>query len=262
MSAMRALLPKEHGAYGQLVFPLVTVYAVTGPSAAGVLLGVAAVGGCLAHEPAAVMLGHRGSRARRELSSVAVRWLFACAATGCVAAVGATFVIRSEVRWSLVVPAVAALVVGGLMLVGREKSWYGEMAAACAFSGVTIPIALAAGARIDVALTVAIPFALLFTMTTLAVHVVILRVRNGGDAVLVATTRRATFTVAAISTISLGVMTAAGYLAPAVTAASAPGIATAVLVAARPPSPARLRTLGWSLVAVSALTALIVVGIA
>jgi hypothetical protein len=34
---------------------------------------------------------------------------------------------------------------------------------------------------------------------------------------------------------------------------------TAVVIAARPPQPARLRTIGWTLVAVSVLTAAIVI---
>jgi hypothetical protein len=41
--------------------------------------------------------------------------------------------------------------------------------------------------------------------------------------------------------------------------ASAPGLITAAIVTMRPPSPAHLRRLGWTLVAVSLLTAVIVV---
>jgi hypothetical protein len=259
MSAGRALLPKEHGAYGQLAFPLVTVFAVAGPSSAGVLLGMAAVAGFLAHEPAAVVLGFRGPRARRELRSAGVRWLAFCLAACGVAAVTAAVVIHPDVRWSMAVPAIPALFLSGAMVYGRDKSWYGEAAAACAFAGVTVPVALAAGAPTGAALAVAIPFALLFTTTTLAVRVVILRVRGGGDSHAAAGTRRATFAISALAIGLVAAATATRYLEPAVLAASVPGLVTAVLVAARPPSPARLRTLGWSLVAVSTLTALIVI---
>jgi hypothetical protein len=120
-------------------------------------------------------------------------------------------------------------------------------------------VALAAGAPTGAALAVAIPFALLFTTTTLAVRVVILRVRGGGDPHAAAGTRRATFAISASAIVLVAAATATGYLEPAVLAASVPGLVTAVLVAARPPSPARLRTLGWTLVAVSTLTALIVI---
>jgi hypothetical protein len=71
----RVLLPKEHGAYGQLAFPLITALIVAGLSVAGALLTVAVVAAFLAHEPAAVVLDQRGARARRELGGSAIRWL-------------------------------------------------------------------------------------------------------------------------------------------------------------------------------------------
>ena len=42
-------------------------------------------------------------------------------------------------------------------------------------------------------------------------------------------------------------------------AAMAPGLAMSLLLATRPPAPTHLRTVGWTLVSVSALTAAIVV---
>jgi Cu/Ag efflux pump CusA len=50
---VKVLLPKEHGAYGQIAFPLATAFAVAGVSAAGLFLCITAVAGFLAHEPAA-----------------------------------------------------------------------------------------------------------------------------------------------------------------------------------------------------------------
>lgn len=262
MRTTRALLPKEHGAWGQIAFPLVTAFAVAGPSPAGVLLGAAVAAGFMAHEPAAVLLGLRGPRARRELSFAAIRWLIVCLPAGCVAAVTAAVVIQPAVRWSLAVPAVPAVFLAGAMIAGRERSWYGEIAAAVAFSGVAIPIALASGTPPDVALAVAVPFALLFVTTTLAVRVAVLRVRGGGDPYAVAVTRRATLTIAAAASVLIAIPTMTGQLGPSVLVSSAPGLVTAALVAARPPAPTRLRLLGWSLVAVSTLTAALVVATA
>src|SRR6185503_6966685 len=109
------------------------------------------------------------------------------------------------------------------------------------------PVTMAAGSSMKVAFAVAIPFALLFTTTTLAVRIVILRVRGGGDP-------RAT-----VATAVIGAMTVTGWLPWSALFASAPGLITASIVAARPPAPARLRSLGWTLVAISTLTAVIVV---
>jgi hypothetical protein len=63
--------------------------------------------------------------------------------------------MHPTVRWSLAVPAVPALLLTASTIAKREKSWYGETAAAFAFAGAAIPVALAAGASLDVALAVA-----------------------------------------------------------------------------------------------------------
>jgi len=141
---------------------------------------------------------------------------------------------------------------------GREKSWYGETAAALAFAGAAVPVVLAAGAPAAAAWHVAIPFALLFATTTLAVRVVILRVRGGGNPQATAATRRAVLAMS-IGTLAIIVaLTAAGVVSMTMLMAAAPGLATAIVVAARPPAATRLRVGGWSLVAVSTLTAAVV----
>lgn len=254
-----ALLPKEHGAYGQIAFPLITALAVAGASIAGLLLAVAVVAGFLAHEPAAVVLGLRGSRAKRELHESAIRWLTIWLALVVGAGLATAAVIVPTARWSLAVPAIPAVLLVIAMINGREKSWYGETAAAIAFAFVAVPLTLAAGASIDVAWTVAIPFALLFITTTWAVRVVILRVRGGGDPAAAAAARRATLTISLGALAIIVGMTTAGWLAPPLLISAAPGLLTAAFVAARPPAAARLRLLGWSLVAVSTLTAVLVV---
>ena len=108
-------------------------------------------------------------------------------------------------------------------------------------------------------LGLAIPFALLFITTTLAVRVVILRVRGGGNPSAAAATRRVTFAISAAAFVLIGLLTLARGLQPAVIMAAAPGLLTAAFIAARPPAPNHLRSLGWSLVGVSTLTAAIVV---
>jgi hypothetical protein len=255
---MRVWLPKEHGAYGQVAFPLVAAFGVAGMSTAGALLSVAVIAGFLAHEPAAIVLGQRGARVKRELDTSARTWLAFCLAIGTAAGLAAAFRLDPVARWSLAVPAIPASLLIIAMVNGREKSWFGEAAAALAFAGVCVPIAIAAGASTSVGLAIAIPFALLLTTTTLAVRVVILRVRGGGDLRATAATRRATFIVSVVATALIGAFTVAGWLPGPVLLASAPGLLTAAIVAARPPAPTKLRTLGWSLVAVSTLTTVIV----
>ena len=255
---MNVYLPREHGAYGQMAFPLVTAFGVAGVSLAGVLLATAVIAAFLAHEPAAVRFGRRGVRAAREYRTAAARWLWACIAIALGAGIGAALILDPSVRWSLGVPAVPALVLIAAMAQGREKSWYGETAAALAFAGAAVPVALAAGAPPQTAWHVAVPFALLFATTTLAVRVVILRVRGGGNPQATAATRRAVLAMSIGALAIIATLAVAGVVSMTMLIAAAPGLATAIVVAARPPSATRLRAVGWSLVTVSTLTAAIV----
>jgi len=69
--------PKEHGAYGQLVFPLATAFAIAGATAPALLTAIAVTAAFLAHEPLIVLLGRRGVRARRDHFRRAAIWLTA-----------------------------------------------------------------------------------------------------------------------------------------------------------------------------------------
>jgi hypothetical protein len=254
-----SLFPKEHGAYGQIAFPLIAAFAVAGASLAGLLFATAVIAGFLAHEPALVVLGYRGPRVKRELWHSAGRWFACWVLLGAAAAVGALLTIDRSVRWSVAVPLLPVALLAVAAVRGEEKSWYGETAAALAFAAAAVPVSMAAGVSFARAAAVAVPFALLFVSSTLAVRVVILRVRRGGDRKAMARTRWAAVSLAVGASLILGLLSAAGLLPAAVLAAAAPGLLTAMVIAMNPPAPARLRTLGWTFVAISALTTVIVV---
>jgi hypothetical protein len=254
-----SLWPHEHGAYGQVSFPLLTAFLVGGVTPASALVAVAVLAGFMAHEPASVLLGLRGPRARRDAGAKAKRWLAVCAAAGIVAAAGAVRAMPAGTHWSLAVPLLPALVLLAAMLSGRERSWYGEAAAALAFAGASVPTALAGGAGAEQAFGIAIPFALLFLTTTLAVRVVILRVRGGGDPRAAGATRNSTLALSLGGAVGLGALPTAGLLSPWILVAAAPGLLVAAGLALYPPPPAKLRRVGWTLVAVSVLTVALVV---
>jgi hypothetical protein len=69
------LFPKEHGAYGQLLFPIATAFAVGRISLAGLALAGAGACAFIAHEPLLVLIGRRGPRVARDQRSRALRWL-------------------------------------------------------------------------------------------------------------------------------------------------------------------------------------------
>jgi hypothetical protein len=253
------MLPREHGAYGQIAFPLITAFGVAGLSAGGSLFAIAIVAGFLAHEPAAILLGLRGTRARREQQAAAARWAGACLVVAIAAAAAGVAMTSAPARWSFTLPIIPAVWLVLRMATGREKSWQGEVAAATAFPAAAVPICLAAGEPLRTGVAVAVPFALLFVAGTLAVRVVILRVRGGGDPRAAAATRRAVFTVAGVGTATLVGLAAASLIPSAVAAAAAAGLLIVTGIAAYPPSPLQLRSIGWTLVLLSFLTAATVV---
>jgi hypothetical protein len=77
-SRSRWLLPREHGAYAEVLFPLGTASCLGRPSVSSLALSVAVVAAFLAHEPLLVLLGARGGASNalraRELKSRGSSW--------------------------------------------------------------------------------------------------------------------------------------------------------------------------------------------
>jgi len=251
--------PKEHGAYGQLTLPVVTALAGAGVSTAGLAVAIAAAACFLAHEPASILLGLRGVRAKREQGRAAARWLGWCALTAAAAGAVSLMTIPDSVGWSLAVPVVPAALLAVVTMSGREKSWYGETLAAIAFSALAVPIAMSAGSPAAVAVAIALPFALLFVTSTLAVRSVILRVRGGGDPRASAATGRSAAAIMASGAAGTAWLSWLGVLPAETLGAIGPGLLAVLAIVMRPPPPTRLRNVGWTLVAISVLTGMVVI---
>ena len=145
--------------------------------------------GVLAREPTLVVLGQRGPRAKREQWRSAVTWLACLLLLAGAAVVGTILTVSPAAGWALLVPLLPAMALAGATLRGAEKSLTGETATSLAASGAAVPIVLAGGAPPVTAAAVAIPFALLFVSSTLAVRAGILGVRGGGNPRAASTTR-------------------------------------------------------------------------
>lgn len=94
-SSPRSLMPREHGAYGQLALPLLTALFSGRPTAAAFLYAAAAVFAFFAHEPLLVLLGQRGSRAFRELGARA-RLRLTLLAVGTLLCAGLALMLSSQ----------------------------------------------------------------------------------------------------------------------------------------------------------------------
>jgi hypothetical protein len=142
---------------------------------------------------------------------------------------------------------------------GRGKSTAAEVAVAIAFSLVAVPLALLGGPSIATGAMVALAFAANFVLATLAVRVIIVKVRGGGDPRMVTVLRRSVYAL------SVGVTAAAigaalgGWLPPRPLVSLVPGVAAAVWIATNPPPPAKLRAVGWMLVTTSTLVAILLI---
>jgi YwiC-like protein len=254
-----SLLPREHGAYGQLAVPLVTSFAVAGLNKASLLIGLAEVAGFLAHEPLLVLLGRRGARARREAGPHAAWWFGVSAVTMAAAGLGALWLVPPSLGWSLLLPVVPALVLGAAVSAKDEKSTRGELAAALAFSLAAVPLCMAAGAAVSTALAVGMTFASVFVADTLAVRSIVLAVRGGGDPRASRSARIAALTLAGAAAVGLATAGLRALLPWSAFGAAFPGLAVAVWVAIFPPRPSQLRNVGWALVGASVAAALVLI---
>jgi YwiC-like protein len=253
------IFPREHGAYGQLAFPLITSFAVAGVSTAALVIAASAIAGFLAHEPLLVILGRRGARAKRDTRRRAIIALTVEGLIGAAAGVTAIVLAPREIRWSLLVPLVPAAVLAIAIVFEHEKRALGEVAAALTFSSVAIPVCLAAGASWRSALSITIAFAAIFVTATLAVRAVILRARAGGNRRAERTTRLTVWLVAATLLVSLTWGSAHDLTPWGTTIAATPGLVGAAWLSIRPPSPAYLRTIGWTLVATAGAAAVVLI---
>ncbi len=254
---MAWLFPREHGAYGQLAFPLIAALGLATPEPAAVLLVVAFVAAFIAHEPLLVLLGQRGPRARRELQDDAVKTLVWTGATAIADAAIAMVFMPAAVRWTVFVPGAFALAAIPMIVQKRQKTAIGEMHVALTLASCALPVGAATGASPQAAAACWFIFTLGFWAATLAVRGTIalqrreraLWLRIGAAAIAVASP----FIVMAFSR--------RFTLSPLLWVSTLPLGIAAVVLALLPPSARRLRAVGWLLVAGGAMAAIAVIAI-
>jgi hypothetical protein len=248
------LLPREHGAYGQLAVPLLTGLVLAHGRLAALSCAAAAVAAFLAHEPLLVMLGHRGPKAKRELGSDArVALIRALVFAGLFGAAG--FAIAPLIALEAGLPAIvlgAAVII--LVFRRRERSLLGEVLVAATLSATLLPVALAGGAPPARALAAFAVFAVGFALVTMAVRGVIARAKKNGSAALAWSAAAAS--ALALAAIAVGLH---GSLRVGVALGVAPFAAFAIGMAVVPAGPRMLTKLGWSLVVASVLASVLVV---
>jgi hypothetical protein len=252
--AARSMLPHEHGAWGQLCMPLLSALAIGRPGAAALLLTAAVVLAFVAHEPLLVLLGQRGRRVRELEGARARRWLAGLGAAAAATGLAGIALAPAAARLALLLPAGLAAGVAWLVWRRLEKTLLGEIWVAAALASAAWAVALAAGAPPPAALAALLAWILAFAAATLAVHVILVRVRSKGAE----DPGRRHAVLAALVLAAAGALSAAG-LPRALWVATLPTAAFSIAVCLVRVSPRRLRELGWALVGSSAVTLVILV---
>lgn len=228
--------------------PLAAALAGGRPNLTALCVGAAGVAAFLAHEPLLVVLGRRGNRRLREDGSRARRrlcWLGAIVAlTGCVGFVSAPLAVQVLT----LVPGGLALLLGVFIRLGKEKTAAGELLAAATLSSVGLPVAVASGATMATAWSTWGGWCIAFACATMAVRTVIAVAREP-----IAIGHRIG---APLAFTAMGLVFAIAARIPMfVMVAFVPTLAIVLGLAVRPPSPRRLRQIGWTLVGATTFAA-------
>jgi hypothetical protein len=237
--------PREHGAYAQLALPLVAALIASRPTLASGAFALAVCAVFLAHEPALVLLGHRGTRARRE-SAARARWWFAGALSVGTLFGAAGLVLSTAARTAVMLPLGLGLACVLLALRRQERSVFGEAVACAALTSASLPVAAAGGTAWSDALALWAVFCGAFLVSTV-------EVRNIAHREESRVLRLVTWAAALVFFATLAATKPLLALAPL------PTLAVGAYMAMRSPSAKALRKLGWVLATSSLLTAVVAV---
>jgi len=261
MASDRRMIPREHGAYAELLFPIATVILGGAPTTSTWLLSIGVIAAFLANEPLLVLVGQRGTRIKREEGQRAQRALLIYALLGVSAGIAGLLVAPRATQLSVVLPLLLGATLVMLALQGLERSLFGEGLAAATLSSVAVPLGLSAGLGLAPALAVALIWAATSLLGTSIVRLTVGRTKAKTPAEhrVVALKRAGLIGVCAL-TIAIGVGAPFGQRPGLWVLAAAVPVALTVLVMAvlRPTAP-RLRLMGWSLVAANLVSLIAVV---
>ena len=252
-----SLIPREHGAYGQLGMALVTALLIGGLGVAPVALALAAVLAFVAHESLLVLLGQRGRRVKDEEGPRATRLLAILGGLAAILGIAGVWLAPPEARLGLV-PAVVLLAVVAWLVVKRlEKTAAGEMAVGAALASSGLAVALAGGAPRSAAMASCFAWTMGFAMATMSVQAVLLRARSKGRE---DRGERKAVAIGGLLAFTFAVSLVAGFPL-AVPAALLPTAALSIAICLARPSPKKLREMGWAMVGSSVFTLVVLVAV-
>jgi hypothetical protein len=261
MATERKMVPREHGAYAELLFPIATVFLGGAPTMSTVLLAIGAIAAFLANEPLLVLVGERGTRLQRTESARAKRALLVFAIFGLTAGIAGIMNAPESAQYAVILPVALGGGVFFLAAQGLERSMFGEALAAFALSSVAVPLGLSAGLGTFDSLAVAVIWAVIALLGTSVVRLTVARTKAKDDQARASVAlKRSLLIVACLAVIAIGCAAPFGERVSLWVLAAAVPVAVVVLImAAFRPTSRRLRLLGWSLVGASLVSLIAVV---
>lgn len=180
MASRSSLLPREHGAYAELAFPLLTGVALGAPSLQVLALASAAVAFFLANEPVAILLGARGGRIKDQQGQRAKRRGLVLIGAGLLLGGAGVLGAGASIWPALLFPTLAGALLIPMALSGRQKSVLGELLVVTAFSTLILPFAAASGLSPIRVIPAVLVWWVSFTLGTLEVHAIKARHKDRG----------------------------------------------------------------------------------
>jgi len=260
-TAQRKMIPREHGAYAELLFPIATVLLGGSPTTSTWLLAVGAIACFLANEPLLVLFGQRGTRTKREESDRAKRALLLFVLLALGAGVAGLLLATTVVQYAVAVPLLLGFGLVMLAIQGLERSMLGEALAASTLSSIAVPLGLSAGLGLIPTLSVALIWLLTSLLGTAVVRLTVGRTKAKSDEELAPMRlKRALLVLVCLAVIAVGVAAPYGSRVGLwVLAAAVPVAVVVFAMAVLQPTARRLRLMGWSLVAANLLSLIAVV---
>ncbi len=240
-----SLIPREYGAYAELLFPVATGLAAGRPGIAAWGLAGSALTWFLLYEPVAVLTGKRGERLRQAVGSRARRRIPALVVAGTVLGALAVVLSPPPARLAVLVPVGLALLLVPIVLAGRQKTLGAELLVVAALASVLLPVAAAAGVDRRFAWMALGVWLVSFALITLVVHAI---KRRRGWTVWVAPT------LAGLTAAAGAGLAATEAVPVAVGLALLPAALFVLVVALLRVHPRKLRVVGWSVVGANILT--------
>jgi hypothetical protein len=245
------LVPREHGAYGQLLLPLAAALLSGRPTAGAWALATAAACGFLAQEGLAVLAGRRGGRAARQQRRAALRAVAGFGGVCVASAASAVVSAPTSVRLATASAAILAVLVMALVRTGRERTLGGEVLVSIALTAWCAPVGLAARLEPRHALGAWAVWAVTFTVATVAVRG------------LIARTRREPWRWLSLGAVLIGAagwwvlhrLALAGAVSGGLPLALAPAGVLSFVLWLAPLRAHHLRRIGWAIVATGLVTA-------